>query len=70
MATRVFRARRGRSHGAAVEMRGSARDGQLSPRVTRRVAGEGDAFGPVSSDYRKRVPVHEKSFAPRMLPSR
>ena len=35
MTAGVFHARRGRSHGAAVGMGGSARDGQLSPRVTR-----------------------------------
>ena len=53
---------------------GSARDGQLSLRVTC----EGwpvtvphlGVPAPVSPDYCKRVPVHEKCFAPLMSPAR
>ena len=53
---------------------GSARDVQLSPRVTcegwtAKVPHLGDP-PPVLSDYSKRVPVHEKSFVPLMSPSR
>jgi len=74
MTTGVFPARRGRSHGADVGMGGSARDGQPSPRVTREgwpaTVSHLGVPASVSSDYRKRVPVHEKSFAPLMSPAR
>jgi hypothetical protein len=53
---------------------GSARDGQLSPRVTCEGWPATEPHlcvpAPVSSDYHKRVPVHEKCFAPLMSPAR
>jgi hypothetical protein len=53
---------------------GSAHDGQANPRVTcdgwTATVPHLGVPAPVSSDYCKRVPVHEMSFAPLMSPSR